>query len=83
MDHSYGIRHRAEITERTREYNKQHREDNQEQYKEWNKQIKERQLNKEVNTDQQCCTRCYKLKPVSEYGEEREVIFMRDGKIIT
>jgi hypothetical protein len=68
-NHSYGIRHRAEITERTREYNKQHRQDNKEQYQEWNKQYRERQLNQEVNTDQKCCTRCYKIKPVSEYGE--------------
>jgi hypothetical protein len=74
LQRAYGLRHRAEITERTREYNKQHQQDNKEQYKEWHKQFRERQLNKEVNIDQQCCTRCYKIKPVSEYGEYNDFL---------
>ena len=83
LQRAYGLRHRAEITERTREYNKQHRQDNKEQYKDWHKQFKERQFNQEVNTDQKCCTMCYKLKPVSEYGEEQGFMEFIDGEIIT
>jgi hypothetical protein len=45
-NHSYGLRHRAEITERTRAYNKPYQQNNKEQYKEWNKQYRGRQFNK-------------------------------------
>ncbi len=83
LQRAYGLRHRAEITERTREYNKQHQQDNKEQYKEWHNQFKERQLNQGVRTDLKSCTRCYKIKPVSEYGEEQDFIVLRDGEVIT
>ena len=77
LQRAYALRHRAEITERNREYNKQHRQDNKEQYKDWHKQFQERQLNQEVTTDQKCCTRCYKIKPMSEYGEYKDFFLKR------
>ncbi len=79
-NHSYGIRHRAELTERTREDKKQYYNENKEQFKEWHKQYRERDLNKEVPEKETQCTMRYKTKPVSEYGEEREVIFIRCKK---
>ena len=70
----YRQEHKEEIAERMKEYNKIHYQDNKEYYQECNKQYREKQLNTEVDENQKCCTRCYKIKPLSEYGEYQGMV---------
>ena len=65
----YRQEHQAEITENTRDYRKQYYQDNKEHHKELMKNYREKQLNTEVDENHKCCTRCYKIKPITEYGE--------------
>ena len=65
----YRQEHQAEITENTRDYRKQYYQHNKEHHKELMKNYKEKQLNTEVDENHKCCTRCYKIKPITEYGE--------------
>ena len=65
----YQQTHREEIAERKTDYNKQYYQNNKEYYKECNKQYKKKQLNTEVDDNHRCCTRCYKIQPITEFGE--------------
>ena len=69
---NYQQTHKEEIAERKKDYNKQYNIDNKEKCKEHNKQYKETQkekLNIAVDENHKCCTRCYKINPITEYGE--------------
>jgi hypothetical protein len=79
-DKTYRSIHQAEITERTRDYRKQYFQDHKEQYQERYKQYRERQLNKEVDDNNRCCTRCYKIQPITYYGEYKGIVKI-DGEL--
>ena len=65
----YRQEHQAEITENTRDYRKQYYQDNKEQHRKAMKGYRDKQLNTQVDENHKCCTRCYKIQPITEYGE--------------
>ena len=74
QDKVYRETHREEIAERKKEYNKQHYQDNKEYYRTQQKQYQQKQLNTEVDENHKCCTRCYKIQPLTEYGEYKDMV---------
>ena len=76
----YRETHREEIAERKKEYNKQHYQDNKEYYRTHQKQYQQKQLNTEVDENHKCCTRCYKIQPLTEYGEYKDMVKI-DGNL--
>ena len=79
-DKTYRDIHQAEITERKRDYNKQYFQDNKEYFNERHKQFRDRQLNKEVDDNNKCCARCYKIQPITYYGEYKGMVKI-DGEL--
>ena len=65
----YRQTHKEEIAEKKQDYNKRYYQNNKEYNKECGKQYREKQLNAELDENHKCCTRCYKIKPITEYGE--------------
>ena len=51
------------------EYNKARYELYKDSHQKAMKKWRDKQLIKQVGEDEQCCTRCYKIQPKSEYGE--------------
>ena len=76
---AYREAHKDEIAERKQEYNKQYFQEHKEYYSKKHKEYRDRQLNKEVDEHHKCCTRCYKIQPLTEYGEY-ETMLKIDGK---
>ena len=62
------------LAERMSEYIKQRFQDNKVYFQEKQKEYRERQLNKEVCSNEQCCVRCYKIKPNTDYGEYKTMV---------
>ena len=42
------------------------------------KKWREKQLSREVGENHKCCTRCYSIKPISDYGEYKQMVVI-DG----
>ena len=76
----YEQEHREEITERTRDYRQKYYQDNKEYYRTHQKLYQQKQLNTEVDENHKCCTRCYKIQPLTEYGEYKDMVKI-DGKL--
>ena len=57
------------MDELKREYNKARYQLYKEAQKVAAKKWRQKQLTREVDENSKCCTRCYKIQPLSEYGE--------------
>jgi hypothetical protein len=80
---------REEILEQQKEYRETHKEqkkeyatnyyhENKEYFKQKGIKYRERQLEKQVPNDTKCCTRCYKQKPLTDYGEYKGTVKIDD-----
>ena len=70
----YQETHKEEIAERKQDYNKQYYQENKAYYKECGKQYRDKQLNTDVDENHKCCSRCYKIMPLTEYGEYKGMV---------
>ena len=64
----------------TKEYNSAKYQLYKEEHKASCKKWQSKQLNKEVDENHKCCTRCYKIQPLTEYGEYKDMVKI-DGKL--
>ena len=64
----------------TKEYNSAKYQLYKEEHKAACKKWRSKQLNKEVDENHKCCTRCYKIQPLTEYGEYKDMVKI-DGKL--
>ena len=64
----------------TRQYNRAKYELYKEEHKVYMKKWRQKQLNQEVGEHHRCCTRCYKIQPLTEYGEYKTMLKM-NGKL--
>ena len=68
------------MDEITREYNKARYQLYKETQKVSMKKWRANQLNKEVDDNHKCCARCYKIQPITYYGEYKGVAKI-DGEL--
>ena len=62
------------MDELTQAYNKAKYQLYKESMKQSMKKYRQKQLNKEVDSNHKCCTRCYGIKPLSDYGAYKGMI---------
>ena len=64
-----------------REYNKAYYELYKETHKASMNKWRTNKLNKEVDDNNKCCTRCYKIQPINMYGEYEGMVKV-DGQLV-
>ena len=67
------------MDELTKSYNKVFYSLYKESHKKSMKKYREKQLNAYVDEEHKCCTRCYKIQPISNFGERMDFVRF-DGK---
>ena len=66
--------------DRCRGYTQKYVSNNEEKVKKSNDKLKEKRLNTEVDENHKCCTKCYKIQEITQYGEYKSWDIM-DGEV--